>query len=157
MSKEVLIKLYTDYVGEQPTEIIELPASGSNRRYFRLLGKQTIIGAIGTCKEENESFLYMANHFYSKGLPVPQVYATSEDRMAYIQEDLGDLALFKAIEKGRLTRVFGEDEKHILVKTIRMLPKIQFEGANRMDFSKCYPVPELDRRSILWDLNYFKY
>lgn len=157
MSKEVLITLYTNYVGEKPTEIIDIPASGSNRRYFRLLGKQSIIGAIGTCKEENESFLYMANHFYSKGLPVPQVYAISEDRMAYIQEDLGDLALFKAIEKGRLTRVFGEDEKHILVKTIRMLPKIQFEGANRMDFSKCYPVPELDRRSIQWDLNYFKY
>ena len=56
MSKEALIKLYTSFVGEEPTEVIELPASGSNRRYFRLLGKQSIIGAIGTCKEENEAF-----------------------------------------------------------------------------------------------------
>lgn len=157
MNKEVLIKLYTDFVGEEPAEIIELPASGSNRRYFRLLGKESIIGAIGTCKEENEAFLYMDEHFYNKGLPIPKVYSVSEDRMAYIQEDLGDLALFKAIEKGRLTRVFGEDEKGILIKTIRLLPKIQFEGAEGMDFSVCYPAPEFDRRSILWDLNYFKY
>ena len=157
MNKEVLINLYTNFVGEEPTEILELPASGSNRRYFRLLGKQSIIGAIGTCKEENEAFLYMADHFHCKGLPVPKVFAVSEDHMAYIQEDLGDLALFKAIEKGRLTRVFGEDEMHLLKKTIRLLPKIQFEGAKDMDFNMCYPVPELDRRSILWDLNYFKY
>lgn len=157
MTKDVLTSLYADFVGEQPSEIIELPASGSNRRYFRLLGKQSIIGAIGTCKEENEAFLYMADHFHKKGLPVPKVYGVSNDHMAYIQEDLGDLALFKAIEKGRLTRVFGEDEMHLLIKTARMLPKIQFEGACDMDFSKCYPVPELDRRSILWDLNYFKY
>ena len=95
MNKEVLINLYTNFVGEEPTEILELPASGSNRRYFRLLGKQSIIGAIGTCKEENEAFLYMADHFHCKGLPVPKVFAVSEDHMAYIQEDLGDLALFK--------------------------------------------------------------
>lgn len=157
MNKEVLAKLYTDFTGQEPTEIIELPASGSNRRYFRLLGNKSIIGALGTCKEENEAFLYMASHFHKKGLPVPKVYAVSSDNMAYIQEDLGDLALFKAIEKGRLTRVFGEEEMHLLVKTLQMLPKIQFEGANGMDFSKCYPVPELDKRSILWDLNYFKY
>ena len=157
MTKDVLISLYTDFVGEAPIEIFELPASGSNRRYFRLTGKQSIIGAIGTCKEENEAFLYMADHFHKKGLPVPKVYAVSNDNMAYIQEDLGDLALFKAIEKGRLTRVFGEDEMRLLVKTLRMLPKIQFEGAEEMDFGKCYPVAELDKRSILWDLNYFKY
>ncbi len=157
MTTEVLKSLYIDFVGEEPVEIIELPASGSNRRYFRLIGKQSIIGAIGTCKEENEAFLYMAEHFHKKGLPVPKVYAVSSDNMAYIQEDLGDIALFKAIEKGRLTRVFGEDEMHLLVKTLHLLPKIQFEGAEDMDFGKCYPVPELDKRSILWDLNYFKY
>ena len=38
-----------------------------------------------------------------------------------------------------------------------MLPRIQFAGADGLDFSVCYPQPEFNRRTILWDLNYFKY
>lgn len=149
--------LYKEYTGTMPEEIIELPSSGSNRRYFRLKGKQSLIGAIGTCIEENEAFLYMAKHFAEEGIPVPQIYIQSEDSMAYLQQDLGDLSLFNAIEKGRKTRVFSDEEKQLLVKTIRLLPDIQFAGAKHMDFSKCYPASVFNSRSILWDLNYFKY
>lgn len=154
---KVLSELYITYTNEEPQNIEELPSSGSNRRYFRLSGKQSLIGVIGTCKEENEAFLYMDAHFISKGLPVPKVLLHSEDKMAYIQEDLGDTLLFNAIEKGRKTTVFNEEEKILLSKTIRLLPDIQFAGADGMDFSKCYPASEFNARSILWDLNYFKY
>lgn len=154
---KVLSELYITYTNEEPQNIEELPSSGSNRRYFRLSGKQSLIGVIGTCKEENEAFLYMDAHFISKGLPVPKVLLYSEDKMAYIQEDLGDTLLFNAIEKGRKTTVFSEEEKILLSKTIRLLPDIQFAGADGMDFSKCYPASEFNARSILWDLNYFKY
>lgn len=154
---KVLSELYITYTNEKPQNIEELPSSGSNRRYFRLSGKQSLIGVIGTCKEENEAFLYMDAHFISKGLPVPKVLLHSEDKMAYIQEDLGDTLLFNAIEKGRKTTVFSEEEKILLSKTIRLLPDIQFAGADGMDFSKCYPASEFNARSILWDLNYFKY
>ena len=154
---KVLSELYITYTNEEPQNIEELPSSGSNRRYFRLPGKQSLIGVIGTCKEENEAFLYMDAHFISKGLPVPKVLLHSEDKMAYIQEDLGDTLLFNAIEKGRKTTVFSEEEKILLSKTIRLLPDIQFAGADGMDFSKCYPASEFNARSILWDLNYFKY
>ena len=154
---KVLSELYITYTNEEPQNIEELPSSGSNRRYFRLSGKQSLIGVIGTCKEENEAFLYMDAHFISKGLPVPKVLLHSEDKMAYIQEDLGDTLLFNAIEKGRKTTVFSEEEKILLSKTICLLPDIQFAGADGMDFSKCYPASEFNARSILWDLNYFKY
>ncbi len=149
--------LYTQFVGSAPTSIEELPSSGSNRRYFRLKGEKSIIGVLGTCKEENEAFLYMSEHFHKKGLPVPVIYAISDDTMAYIQEDLGDTLLFNAIEKGRKTSVFSDEEKTLLVKTIRLLPDMQFLGADEFNFSKCYPAPEFNSRSIMWDLNYFKY
>lgn len=157
MDITILKQLYTQHVGSEPTEVVELPGSGSNRRYFRLTGAQTIVGVLGEVKEENEAFIYMARHFKSKNLPVPEVFAVSDDSMAYIQEDLGDTILFNEIEKGRKTRVFGDDEKTKLAKTLRQLCKFQFAGADGFDFSKCYPAPEFNRRSIMWDLNYFKY
>lgn len=157
MNYDILKNLYLKVTGKATTEVVELPSSGSNRRYFRLMGYPSLIGAIGTSLEENNAFIYIDKHFHEKGLPVPKVLAVSEDGMAYIQEDLGDISLFASIEKGRKTRVFGEMEKSLLKKTIRLLPEIQFAGANGMDFTKCYPAIEFNRRSILWDLNYFKY
>lgn len=99
----------------------------------------------------------MSAHFREKGLPVPQVFIQSDDCRFYLQEDLGDTLLFDAIEKGRKSCVFDEEEKRLLHKTIRLLPTIQFVGADGFDFSQCYPQAEFNQRSILWDLNYFKY
>ena len=153
---EDLQHLYQTYTGVAAETITELPSSGSSRRYFRLTGTQNLIGVYGTSIEENNAFLYMAAHFRKKGLPVPEVYCVSADKTCYLQEDLGDTLLFNAIEKGRTTSVFSEEEKELLRKTIRLLPAIQFAGAG-FDFSHCYPQPEFNQRSILWDLNYFKY
>ena len=157
MITEELQKLYQSYTGVPAENITELPSSGSNRRYFRLTGIETLIGVYGASIDENEAFLYMAGHFRKCGLPVPEVRIASEDKTYYLQEDLGDTLLFHAIEKGRATSVFSEEEKELLRKTIRLLPAIQFAGADGFDFSRCYPQSEFNQRSILWDLNYFKY
>ncbi len=157
MVTTILRDLYRSYTGVEAEEITELPSSGSNRRYFRLIGKQTLIGVSGTSPEENVVFLYMSRHFRSKGLPVPEVYVCTDDRRFYLQEDLGDTLLFDAIEKGRKSCVFDEGERELLHKTMRLLPKIQVVGAQGFDFSRCRPQAEFDHRSVLWDLNYFKY
>lgn len=154
-----LIKLYSELRGNDPATVTELAASGSNRRYFRLTGADgdTVVGVLGTCIPENEAFIYLADHFGKAGLPVPTVLAVSDDRMAYLQTDLGDTLLFNAIEKGRATRSFSPDERELLVKAIRLLPDVQFKGAVGLDFNRCYPSAQFDVRSIMWDLNYFKY
>lgn len=153
-----LTKLYAQIKGHEPDTITELPSSGSNRRYFRLgTGDDSLIGVLGTSVEENRAFIYMARHFASKGIPVPTVLAVSDDMMGYLQSDLGDSLLFNEIEKGRATRSFSVEERELLSKTISRLPDIQFGGAEGMDFGVCYPAVQFDERSILWDLNYFKY
>jgi aminoglycoside/choline kinase family phosphotransferase len=153
-----LRRLYANHTGSQAEEIQELlPLSGSNRRYFRLFGIKNLIGAIGASEDENSAFIYMAGHFHSKGLPVPEVYAHSDDKLFYLQEDLGDTLLFNAIEKGRQSCMFDEGERLLLHKTIALLPSIQVKGAEDFDFSRCYPRSGFDYRSVLWDLNYFKY
>ncbi len=157
MIPEALSRLYRQHTGRDAETITELPSSGSNRRYYRLAGAETLIGACGTSVEENEAFFYMASHFLSMGIPVPEVRRISSDRRCYLQEDLGDLLLFDAIAKGRTTGVFSEEEKAWLRKTVRLLPAIQFAGARGFDFTHCHPQPEFNERSVLWDLNYFKY
>lgn len=159
MNQKVLEDLFAAAEGRKPVSTEELPSSGSNRRYFRLTASdgKSLIGVLGTSEIENRAFIYMAKHFAEKGLPVPAVIAVSKDGMAYLQTDLGDTVLFKEIEKGRLTRSFSIYEKDLLTKTIRLLPHVQFRGAEDMDFGVCFPTTSFDRRSVLWDLNYFKY
>lgn len=151
-------QLYYEYTGERAAEQVQLSASGSNRRYFRLTSaNHSLIGVQGTSKEENEAFLYMAHHFLEKGLNVPKVVAESDDHMLYLQEDLGNTLLFDYIADGRKTGVFHEDEKAMLRKTIRLLARFQVVGSEDFDYNICYPQPEFNLRSINWDLNYFKY
>ncbi|MBP3518050.1 MAG: phosphotransferase [Parabacteroides sp.] len=157
MITDELKRLYQKHTGATATDITELSAAGSNRRYFRLSGPVSLIGVSGTSQEENHSFIYMATHFREKGLPVPQVFIQSDDQSCYLQEDLGDTLLFQAIEKGRESGSFDETEKTLLRKTIRLLPTLQFKGAEGFDFNQCHPQPEFNERSVLWDLNYFKY
>lgn len=122
--------------------------SGSNREYRRerAADGRSVIHVIGTNRAENRAFIYLARHFRSKGLPVPEVYSVSDDEMEYTQEDLGDTLLWDVVKS-----------EELLEKAIRGLVHIQREGAKGLDWSMCFPVPEFDRRSIFWDLNYFKY
>ena len=135
-----------------------LTGSASNRKYYRLSGEGvSCIGVVGTDVRENEAFLSIAGHFRAKGINVPEVYAVSEDRMAYIQEDLGDVVLFDMLTQARKSGEGVERVDALLCKTMSMLPKIQFEGADGLDFTVCYPQPSFDRRMVMFDLNYFKY
>jgi aminoglycoside/choline kinase family phosphotransferase len=150
--------LFRQYTGESLESKDELSASGSNRHYFRLKSQHhSLIGLEGTSVEENRAFTGMSRHFHSKGLPVPQVFLQSADGLFYIQEDLGDTLLFDYIAEGRKTGVFCDPEKEMLRETLRLLPHLQIKGAEGFDFSICHPQPEFNERSILWDLNYFKY
>lgn len=157
---ERLYGLYKKHYGSEPSETVALTGSASNRRYFRLSdGKSPCVGVIGTVPEENRAFLTMADHFRAKGLPVARIYCVSEDGMSYLQEDLGDVLLSDLVAKAWKDGGILPDSslERLLCRTMSMLPKIQFEGAEGLDFSVCYPQPSFDRRMVLFDLNYFKY
>ena len=157
--KAQLLRLFAQTFGTEATHIEPLQKNGSNRLYFRLsdvYGSVKVIGTIGTSREENEAFLYLDHHFTASGLPVPKVLAVSADGMTYLQEDLGGDNLFQLITSPDVK--VNDDEKNRLLRlTLSTLPVFQFKNACKIDFSKCYPVSEFDRRTIYWDLNYFKY
>ena len=152
--------LFFEATGKKAGEQTALTASGSNRRYYRIESEDktvSLIGVQGTSRDENHAFLYMAEHFMQKGLNVPKVLAVSDDEMNYVQQDLGNVLLFDYIAEGRKTGVFSAKEKDMLRETMRALARFQVIGAEEFDFNQCYPQPEFNLRSILWDLNYFKY
>ena len=158
MADDTLKTLFESYTGQQLTERTELPTSGSHRRYFRLKGGNiSIVGVIGTSLEENRAFVAISKHFKEKGLNVPTVLAVSEDGMSYIQEDLGEKMLFDLIAQGRDSGFYNSYESNLLCRTIEQLPKIQFKGAEGLDWNVCYPQKEFDARMVDFDLNYFKY
>ena len=153
-----LENLFHQFTGTMPEGMEALSAAGSNRRYFRLRGGgASVVGVEGTSVEENRAFIAMAEHFHEAGLPVPQVLARSEDDMYYLQEDLGDTTLFDRLAAARLTGTYGEEETALLRRTLQRLPEVQVVGARGFDFSVCYPLAEFNERSVMWDLNYFKY
>lgn len=68
------------------------------------------------------------------------------------------MSLFDAIAGGRAAGGrYTVKEKELLIRTIRELPNFQVRGARDLDFCNCYPQPEFDEDSVLFDLNYFKY
>ena len=82
----------------------------------------------------------------------------SADELCYLQSDLGNTSLFDAIRGGRgAGGRYNLAEQKLLRNAIRELPNIQLRGARELDFSNCYPQPEFNQESVLFDLNYFKY
>ncbi len=157
---EKLKALYETWAGKKAANVEKLAGAGSNRQYYRLSNEdgKTVIGVVGTSRDENKAFIYLANHFTQRRLPVPKVLAVSDDEMRYLQTDLGNTSLFEALKGGRVAGGrYNLQEQELLKKTIRELPNIQIRGALGLDFNHCYPQPEFDQESVLFDLNYFKY
>lgn len=156
---EQLKELFEKYSGQSVRDVVELDSSGSNRRYFRLKGTNgfSLVGVAGTNRDENRAFCALSRHFSEKGIHVPKVLAVSGDEMAYIQEDLGDDQLYRKLAQGRESGEYSAYERTLLRKTMEQLPKIQFKGAEDLDFSVCFPEADFNGRSVMFDLNYFKY
>lgn len=156
---ETLEHLFESYTGQKSGNIEELNSSGSNRRYFRLTGGDgtSIVGVLGLNLKENQAFCGLSKHFLEKGIRVPKVLAVSEDGMSYIQEDLGNDILYNMVAQGRESGEYSSYERAMLKRTIEMLPKLQFKGAEDLDYNICFPEPEFNGRMVLFDLNYFKY
>lgn len=160
--KERLIQLFTERVGHRPEAILEMAADGSTRQYFRLLSGDggTMVGAIGPDHEENRAFLSFAKTFRGLGLPVPEIFAEDREAGVWLEEDLGDTTLFQALSDARAgaeEEPFPAEAELLFKRALAVLPRFQVEGHEVIDYRVAYPRQAFDRRSIRWDLNYFKY
>jgi aminoglycoside/choline kinase family phosphotransferase len=146
--------LYTGWKGIEPVSIDVLPISGSERRYFRLHEKEnSIIGTYGANVKENESFIYFSENFYKKKLTVPEIFAVSNDRMFYLQEDFGNTSLLNCLEAGGFTQAVYD----LFKKSLSALASLQINGDKGLDYKRCLTNKEFGKEAIMADLLYFKY
>ncbi len=151
---DAIKQLYYSWKNEEPVSVDVLPQSGSERRYFRIHGKdKTYIGTYGANLKENDTFRYFTNHFNDKNLSVPKIFAFSDDGAYYLQEDFGDVSLLNRLEKeGFCDNVYG-----LFKKSLSELATLQVKGDKGLDYKKSLTNSEFGKQAIMADLLYFKY
>jgi aminoglycoside/choline kinase family phosphotransferase/GTP:adenosylcobinamide-phosphate guanylyltransferase len=147
---EHLSKLFADRFGISPVNINRLPGAGGNRVYYRLSDNQgnNALGVIGDSRRDCEAFISLSELFINKGINVPEIYGADDDRMHYLEQDLGDTSLFSILnDKDR--------SEPLVADSLRELARMQLVDAD--DWKQVVKYPDFSRRQVLWDLNYFKY
>lgn len=151
---EKIKNLYKTWSGAEPDRLEVLQQAGSERRYFRIWkDEKSIIGTYGANVKENETFFYFSEQFTKKQLPVANIYAISEDRKFYLQEDFGNVSLINRLEaEGYKPEIYN-----LFKKSLEQLALLQVEGDEGLDYSRCLTNSEFGKQAILADLLYFKY
>jgi aminoglycoside/choline kinase family phosphotransferase len=151
---EGISDLYKKWKGTAPVSVDVLPQSGSERRYFRLFGANgSVIGTYGANIKENESFIYFSNHFKEYKLAVPEIYAVSDDRAYYLQQDFGDTSLLNRLE----SEGFTENIYKLFKTSLTALAHLQIDGDKGLNYDRCLTNTEFGKQAIMADLLYFKY
>ncbi len=155
--EDQIIQIQQLFKSIHPTDwdsIHKIPQSGGDRVYFRIhQGSQTWIATYSLNMKENQTFIYFANHFKDKGLPVPKVLAVNEQYTSYIQEDVGNTSLLEVLEKeGKTEHVFS-----LFQKSLKGLAALQVKGHQGLDYQNCLTSKIFGNQSIMTDLLYYKY
>ena len=146
--------LFNTFKGSPWDSIQKIPQSGGDRIYFRIhQGAETWIATYNLNVKENQTFIYFAQHFHERGMPVPKLLAVNHDQTVYLQEDVGTTSLLDVLEQeGKTDAVFA-----LFQKSLTALAKLQIQGAQGLDYNHCLTSKSFGKHSILTDLLYYKY
>lgn len=150
-------------ISASPEAVVKLGGAGSGRHYFRYfypadLSKSgtSIIVTESDNVEENKTFVGLSHFFRDNKVPVPVVYGYADNMRKYYQQDLGDVCLLDVIRAENETVAIDYVRK--AVDALVQMQTVDLTRLNESQLQSDYNLfPEFDRRSMMWDLNYFKY
>lgn len=146
-------QLYKASFGKEPLSVSKIPQSGSDRVYFRVEGDPVCIATSNKNIKENETFLRFSEHFKKCNCPVPEIFAVSDDKCIYLQQDFGDVSLLNELElNGYNEHVYG-----LFKQSLQQLAHMQIKGHQNFNYEWCITSQEFGKQAILADLLYFKY
>lgn len=111
------------------------------------------MGSFNPEVKENIAHFSFTNHFIKKNLPVPRILAKDKSNQYFILEDAGNETLMDLLLKEGLT----EKVKGYYHQVMNDLIKFQTEAIKGLNLDMAFPASRFDSRSVMWDLNYFKY
>jgi aminoglycoside/choline kinase family phosphotransferase len=155
----LLSKHFQALTGAPPASVKVLKPHASDRRIYRLTNQvQTVVGVVNANSPENEAFVYLAGHFRSFDLPVPEVYHFAAKENLYLLRDLGDTTLldFLLSERARTSHDFPESVACVYRQVLEHLVTFQVNAARSLDFNRCYPESLFSSPALLRDMIKFE-
>lgn len=154
--QKAIKKLLAENNFPKAASIRVLPSSGSDRKYFRIEfdngSSSSILAAYNPDVPENIAWNSFSTYFKSLGFHVPKILARDESYQYFLLQDLGNTSLFYYVSQG-----ISEEVIQYYKRVLSDLILFQVEGIKGLDLDVAYPATTFDRRSVIWDLNYFKY
>lgn len=129
-----------------------LRADASERKIYRInAGGHTYIGIYNENPKENLAFIKFSETFLELGFNVPEILGFSDDKLFYIEEDLGDLTL-----KAAVSVTDPVNKLTLYKKALSDLIKFQIIPGNKIDYSFCYQTELFDESVLRDDFNKFR-
>ncbi len=118
-----------------------LDRGGSERQFYR--AEKDSHSFVYVHDSEIETYIELYHHLFAIKIPVPRILKYSVDDKYMIQEDLGDMSLYKLSQNGKNTQVLYR-------QAIDELIKLQVDGRKNTPVKLHY-----DREHIRWEQEYF--
>jgi aminoglycoside/choline kinase family phosphotransferase len=129
---------------------------GSARHIYRIKGGKYIsVGIVGDNIAENRAFISFSRSFRNESLPVPEIYAVSNDERCYIEEDLGNTTFYDWMLQHRGEPDYDSKREAIYKRIITELLRFQVDASESIDYSLCYQTREFAEEQMRFDVNYF--
>jgi len=136
---------------KQSAAITYLPG-GSDRFFFRLIDKGSLIIMVTPTKKEVREYICIQKHLLKRGVGVPEIYAWDKDAKMVIMEDVGKESVYKIMNRNK-----GKKTTEQLYKTIiENLILLQVKGNTGIE--RCKPVYKrvFDYNVLRWESEYFR-
>ncbi|MBN2031791.1 MAG: phosphotransferase [Deltaproteobacteria bacterium] len=139
-------------------DLHDVPADGSNRRFWRICHRSSGLSFIAVMNEpvdaqagrENYSYLMIGDHLWNKGLPVPKIHASNIEKGWFITEDLGNRNL-QDVASSTASRVA------LYGKVVEVLFRLQIKGAEGFNPSWTCQTEKYDFTVMRrYEADYFK-
>ena len=134
-----------------------LHGDGSERSFHRVVGQQESLILVWSppndlgFPNENDSYVYMAEHLRRKNIPVPRILGYYRAEGLTLVEDLGSIHLQDVV------RSATEEIPALYQQAIELLIRMQVRGAEDLDTSQCFDTPVYDQDFIIErELEYFR-